>query len=202
MKRNLLAVIVIGGLWFFHGCGGASGPPPPPPIPATHFSVTPATATPTAGTAFMVTVTALGASGQTATSYSGTLHFTSTDANAVLPADTPMTSVTGTFSVTLNTAGSQTVSVTDASALKGTSNAVVVAGPPIHLTVVAATYLQTIGTPLKITVTAIDSTGATATAYSGTVHFTSSDSKAALPPDSPLVNGVANFFGDAEYFRQ
>jgi len=193
MKKSLLSLLAISGLWFLNGCGGGNSITTPPPPPATHFSVTPATATPTAGTAFMVTVTALTASGQTATSYSGTLHFTSSDANAVLPADTAMNGVSGTFSVTLNTAGSQTVSVSDAGALKGTSNAVAVAGPPNHFTVVAVTYQQVIGTPLKFTVTIEDSTGATVTTYAGTVHFTSSDSKAVLPADSPLTNGVGNF---------
>src|SRR5260370_709318 len=117
MKNSLLVLIAICGGCFVTGCGAGNTITTPPPVPATHFSVTPATATPTAGTAFMITVSALGASGQTATSYSGTLHFSSTDALAVLPADTPVASVSGTFSVTLNTAGSQTVSVSDAGAL-------------------------------------------------------------------------------------
>src|SRR5258708_17858023 len=106
MKNSLLVLIAICGGCFVTGCGAGNTITTPPPIPATHFSVTPATATPTAGTAFMVTVMALGASGQTATSYSGTLHFTSSDAAAVLPADTAMNDVSGTFSVTLNPAGS------------------------------------------------------------------------------------------------
>src|SRR5579864_4960709 len=126
MKKSLLLLIAICGLRILNGCGGASGPPPPPVIPATHFSVTPATATPTSGTAFMITVTALGASGQTATSYNGTVHFASSDPNAILPADTAMTSVTGTFPITLNTVGSQTVTVTGTGSVQGISNAIAV----------------------------------------------------------------------------
>src|SRR5262249_36714330 len=50
---------------------------------ATHFSIT-APASTTAGLAFSVTVTALDASNNKATGYTGTVHFTSSDAAAVL----------------------------------------------------------------------------------------------------------------------
>jgi hypothetical protein len=195
MKKSLLLLFSICGLSLLNGCGGVIGPPPPPIIPATHFSVTPATATPTSGTAFMITVTALGASGQTATSYNGTVHFASSDPNAILPADTAMTSVTGTFPITLNTVGSQTVTVTGTGSVQGISNAIAVAAvvAPTHFSVVSATYLVTAGTPINVTVTAADASGNTVTSYSGTVHFTSNDSKAVLPANSPLVNGVGTF---------
>jgi len=193
MKNALLAMVLISSLSVLNGCGGTSGPPPPPPVPATHFSVTPATATPTSGTAFMITVTALGASGQTATSYSGTLHFTSSDNNASLPADSPMNSITGTFSVTLNSAGSQTIMVTDANSLKGSSTITVGASAPTHFSISAAIYAATIGTPYSFTVTAADALGNTVTSYSGTVHFTTSDTAAVPPADATLTNGVGNF---------
>jgi uncharacterized repeat protein (TIGR01451 family) len=80
--------------------------------PATHFSVT-APANATAGTAFNVTVTALTATNTTATGYTGTVHFTSNDAQAVLPADSTLTNGMGTFSVTLKTAGAQMITATD-----------------------------------------------------------------------------------------
>ncbi len=190
MKKALLVLILLCGLSLLNGCGSTTTTPPPV---ATHFSVTPATSSPTTGTAFNFTVTALDSSNVLVSSYSGTLHFTSSDAKAVLPADTAMTAGTGTFSATLNTAGPQTITATDTGSLKGTSAAIAVVAPQIHLTVVAATYLQIIGTPLSFTVTAADSTGTTVTTYSGTVHFTSNDSKAVLPADSPLVSGVGKF---------
>src|SRR5258708_25758448 len=109
MKTSLLVLIAICGGCFVTGCGAGNTITTPPPVPATHFSVTPATATPTAGTAFMITVSALGASGQTATSYSGTLHFSSTDALAVLPADTTGTNATRTIFVTLKPARAPTL---------------------------------------------------------------------------------------------
>ena len=48
-----------------------------------------------------------------ATSYSGTVHFTSSDPQAVLPADAALNNGTGQFSATLNTIGSQSLTVTD-----------------------------------------------------------------------------------------
>jgi hypothetical protein len=82
---------------------------------ATHFKVTAPTSA-TAGTPFTITVTALDAYGNRATSYRGTVHFTSTDGSASLPGD--YTVVAGdngkhTFSVTLKTTGSQTIIAID-----------------------------------------------------------------------------------------
>src|SRR5450432_4877934 len=51
---------------------------------ATHFSVS-APASATVGSAVTVTVTALDSSNAVATTYAGTVHFTSTDAGDVLP---------------------------------------------------------------------------------------------------------------------
>jgi sugar lactone lactonase YvrE len=80
-----------------------------------HFTLTSVPSTATAGTAFSVTVTAYNSDGTVATGYTGTVHFTSTDPNAVLPQDTPLTSGTGTVSLTLKTAGAQTITVADSS---------------------------------------------------------------------------------------
>src|SRR5205807_1006948 len=84
---------------------------------ATQLSVT-APANATTGTAFSITVTAQDQFGNTITNYTGTVHFTSSDGAATLPAN--YTFVGGdngihTFSngVTLNTAGSKTVTATD-----------------------------------------------------------------------------------------
>jgi len=69
-----------------------------------------------AGIAHSVTVTAKDAYGNTATGYRGTIHFTSSDAHAVLPANYTFTAAnagTHTFSITLKTAGTQGVRATD-----------------------------------------------------------------------------------------
>ena len=76
--------------------------------PATHFTVS-APAAATSGTSFNFTVTARDPANNVATGYAGTVHFTSSDAAAVLPANSTLTNGVGTFSATLNTAGSQTV---------------------------------------------------------------------------------------------
>jgi glucose/arabinose dehydrogenase len=82
------------------------------PAAAIYFKVaTPSTAT--TGSSFSATVTALDAYGNVATSYSGKVHFTSSDSQAVLPTDTTLAGGMGTFNVTLDTAGNQTITATD-----------------------------------------------------------------------------------------
>jgi hypothetical protein len=82
---------------------------------ATHFKITAPTSA-TAGTAFTITVTALDAYGNKATGYRGTVHFTSSDGSASLPGDYTFVAADKgkhTFSVTLKTTGSQTITATD-----------------------------------------------------------------------------------------
>jgi len=70
-----------------------------------------------AGVAANAVVTAKDASGNTATGYTGTVHFTATDPAAVLPPDYTFVSADAgshTFPVTLKTAGSVVVTATDA----------------------------------------------------------------------------------------
>src|SRR5205823_397672 len=69
---------------------------------ATHFSVG-APGTAIAGGGVSVTVTALDAFNNTATSYGGTVHFTDTDGAATLPANATLTNGVGTFPVTYRT---------------------------------------------------------------------------------------------------
>src|SRR5205823_5506349 len=79
---------------------------------ATHFTVS-APSSATAGSAFSFTVTGLDQFNNTATGYTGTVHFTSSDGQASLPADTTLTNGVGGFSATLRTAGNQTLTATD-----------------------------------------------------------------------------------------
>ncbi len=162
--------------------------------PATHFTVSTPTNT-TAGTPFNVTVTALDASNNTATGYTGTMHFTSSDGQAVLPADSTLTNGVGTFSATLKTAGNQTITATDTttSSITGTSNTIAVAAAAASHFSASAPTTATAGTAFNATVTALDAFDNTATGYTGTVNFTSSDGQAVLPADSTLTNGVGTF---------
>jgi YVTN family beta-propeller protein len=164
------------------------------PGPATHFMVT-APTNATAGTAFNVMVTALDASNNTATGYTGTVHFTSTDGQATLPANSTLTSGVGTFTVTLKTAGAQTVTATDTvtATITGTSGAITVsAAAATHFSVTAPAN-ATAGAAFNVTVTALTAANTTATGYTGTVHFTSSDGQAVLPANSTLTNGTGTF---------
>lgn len=91
---------------------GAAWPLTRAATPATHFMVS-APAAAVIGAAFNFTVTALDASNNATSGYSGTVHFTSTDAAATMPANATLTGGSGSFSATLKTAGNQTISATD-----------------------------------------------------------------------------------------
>jgi len=160
---------------------------------ATHFSIS-APGSAITGAAFNFTVTAQDAFNNTATHYSGSVHFTSSDGLAVLPANSTLTNGTGTFSATVKTVGSQTITATDTvtAAITGTSSPISVTGPVTHLSVAAPTA-ATAGMPFNITVNALDASNNLVTSYAGTVHFTSTDSQAVLPANSTLMSGVGNF---------
>ena len=144
-----------------------------------------------AGGPFNFFVTAKDADGNVETNYTGTLHFTSTDGGAILPADAGLTNGFGAFSATLNTKGDQTITATDTvnSSLKGVSN---------PSTVLVATSLRvsapshiTSGVPFDVTVTAYDSRGQLDTGYHGTVKIYSNAGVSTLPVTTALVNGTA-----------
>jgi len=105
----------------------------PGPINSFSFS-TPATAT--GGSSFSFTVTGKDAFGNVATNYSGTVHFTSSDLNAVLPADSTLTNGMGTFSATLATPGNQTITATDTvnTAASNHSSNILVSPPSLIVT--------------------------------------------------------------------
>ena len=87
----------------------------------------------TAATPFTISVTAKDAYGNRVTGYRGTVQFSSSDPGAMVPAPYPFTATdagTHTFSITLNTAGTQAVTVSDSkhAAIKG-SISITVSGP-------------------------------------------------------------------------
>jgi hypothetical protein len=167
--------------------------------PATFTFSVPSSAT--AGSAFNFTVTVKDITNNTAAGYTGTVHFTSSDAQAVLPADYTFTIGTGgdngahTFSATLETAGSQTVKATDTATPKstGTSAAIILSPAAASHFAVGAPAAATSGVAFGFTVTALDPFGNTATGYAGTVHFASSDGAATLPADGTLSGGAGTF---------
>src|SRR5439155_25654347 len=129
----------------------------------------------TAGTAGSFTVTALNASGQVVTGYTGTVHFSSSDSQAALPANYTFTSAdqgVHTFSATLKTAGSQSLAATDTTTgtITGSQTGITVNAAGASTLTVSAAANATAGTAFSITVTAKDAYGNTATAYRGTLH--------------------------------
>ncbi len=150
----------------------------------------------TAGTSFSLTVTAQSSSGATDTGYTGTIHFTSGDVQAGLPANytfTPADLGTFTFTVTLETAGSQSIIATDSTtaAITGTLSGINVS--PAVASKFALSGLSsttTAGVSQTVTVTAEDPYGNVATGYAGTVQFTSSDPQAGLPANDTFTTAL------------
>jgi hypothetical protein len=183
--RGTFAGLLLAGLALLLLPAGASA------AAATHFQVIATTPT-TAGQADSFTVTALDGSNATDTSYGGTVHFTSTDGQAVLPGNSTLTMGVGNFQATLKTAGSQTITATDVmtSSITGTSNSITVNHAAANHLAVSAPASVTAGAPFSFTTTALDPFGNTDTGYAGTVHFVNSDSTGTAPANSTLTNGA------------
>jgi hypothetical protein len=83
---------------------------------ALHFSLSSPPACVVAGQPFPITVTVRNGSNTVIGAYRGTVHFTSSDGSAILPADYTFTATDSgshTFMVTLQSVGSQTITVSD-----------------------------------------------------------------------------------------
>jgi hypothetical protein len=160
--------------------------------PATHFSVT-APSGATAGVAVSVTVTALDQYGNTATGYTGTVQFTSTDPNATLPANsafTPGDAGVQTFSVTFGSAGTQTITATDtvSSSISGTSNSITVTPVATTTTLMINPPTAPHGSPVTMTATLAPASATTLPTPTGSVAFTDGSTPlGSVPP----VGGVA-----------
>ena len=152
----------------------------------------------TAGTTGNVTVTAKTPSGNVATSYVGTVHFTSNDGQAVLPSN--YTFVAGDFGthtfasgVTLKTAGaSQSITATDTviPSITGTESPItVVPAAAATLTLSGFPSPHATGVAGSVTVSLKDAYNNAATTYAGTIHFTSTDGLATLPTDYTFGSG-------------
>lgn len=118
------------------------------PGATTQFTVT-APSTATQGAAFStLSVTAKDAAGNNTPGYAGTVHFSSTDGSAVLPANTTLASGTGTFSATLNTLGAQTITATDTvSSATGTTGTITVVSPAPTASNASANAAYSTGSP-------------------------------------------------------
>jgi hypothetical protein len=151
---------------------------------ATHLAISAPTTT-AAGTT-SVTVSALNGVNGVATGYTGTVHFTSTDLAAGLPADYTFTQADAgqhTFTVTLATAGTTTLTAatTGVPSVTGSQTVAVTPGSATQLLVSELNPTPVAGTPLTLTLRAMDAFNNIATGYTGTVQFSSTDPAAALP---------------------
>src|SRR5439155_144577 len=169
----------------------------------THFSIS-APASTTAGSVFSITITALTSSNNTATTYLGTVHFSSTDSQSVLPANYIFTAADAgvhTFAngVTLKTAGSKSVTATDMtnSSIAGKQSGIVVnPAATNHVTVSRFPSPTIAGVAQSFRVTAQDMFGNTTPGFTDMVSFTSTDSHALLPGKytfTSLDAGIHNF---------
>ncbi|MBS1877955.1 MAG: hypothetical protein JST31_00425 [Actinobacteria bacterium] len=159
------------------------------PGPATSLEVS-APGSATAGTPINFNVTARDSIGHLATGYAGSVHFSSLDPNAVLPADSTLTQGTGEFAATLKTAGNSTIYAGDGTLVAGSGYISVSPGAAHELKLIVPSSV-TAGVPFNFVVKAFDEFGNVATGYSGTVHFSSSDGAASLPADMGLHEGQA-----------
>jgi hypothetical protein len=147
----------------------------------------------TAGEANSFTVTADNADGDVDTGYTGTVQFSSSDSNALLPASYTFTAADAgehTFSVEFDTAGTQSISVTDS------TNELYSLDWGIAVQPAAAASLAVVGYPSPATagigqlmvIYALDKYNNIATGYTGTVEVSSSDPHASLG-----YNGILTF---------
>lgn len=152
----------------------------------------------TAGAAQSLSVTVRDAFGNVSPGFRGTVSFSSSDAKAVLPANYTFTAADAgvhTFSATLKSAGSQSITVRDAanSVVVGIQSGIQVSAAAAATFVMSASSTVTQGVGFKITVTAYDAYGNIATGYRGKVTLTSTDSKSGKTSYSfsSKDNGVA-----------
>jgi hypothetical protein len=155
----------------------------------------------TAGVAHGFTVTALNADGSVNTGYIGSVRLSSTDPHAVLPVSYTFTAAdhgVHTFPVTLETAGTQSISVTDAAngSLVGSEAGIAVTPAAPAALVFSGLSGAMAGTATGVTLTAEDAYGNVATSYTGTVHFSSSDPQAVLPANFTFTS---DFAGQASF---
>ncbi|MBI4499941.1 MAG: hypothetical protein HY700_02150, partial [Gemmatimonadetes bacterium] len=175
------------------------------PGPADTLVLTGLPLTATAGTAADLTVTAKDQYGNTATGYTGAVHFTSNDPAATLPAD--YTFIGGdngvrTFAgVALKIAGSRTITVTDKvnAGVTGNASTTVTAAPASRLVFTVGPSDVLAGLPIAppVQVTALDPFGNLDLTFTGTVALSigTNPSTGSLSGTTSVaaVAGVATF---------
>jgi hypothetical protein len=152
----------------------------------------PASASPTAGQAVAVKLTAIVGSGQTAPGFRGTVHLSSTDATAELPADVTFTAADAGVKqvmVTLKVAGLSTLTGTDTAnpGTQGATSVTVQSAAASSCVASQAPAATVAGSVVGVAVVLRDPFGNVARGYAGTVKLTASDARAVLPLDVTYV---------------
>jgi len=197
MAVSVMAVLAVGLGFSLLSISSASAATTDP----THLNVS--TASPqTVGVSFNVSVSMLDMNGNLATTgnLTDTVHFAATGSSNSLPGDAPLVGGQGTFSVTLGSLGTQTITVTDVtnSGITGASVNVQVnsANNATHFLVSAPSSVSC-GNSFSFTVQAQTSSNTQAN-YSGTIHFSSSDPSASLPGSQSFDSTVVTFSATLE----
>jgi hypothetical protein len=174
---------------------------------ATHLSVTlTPVASNLAGSTFTITVTALDSANRPDALFADQLHFVTSDPQVVPPPDQLFNGNAGreTFTITLGTAGAQTISVTDVTrpTIKGTSNSTtVVAGGVLGLTVTGFPSPTLVNAVHRFVVTAVDSFHNRVAGYRGQVQLGVNGGSANLPGPytfTPADQGRHTFNGELD----
>jgi hypothetical protein len=161
----------------------------------------------TAGTTFNVTANAVDANWNLISTATDTVGLASSDSNALLPANVALTSGTASLAVTLKTAGSRTLTASDATDGTKTANT----SPALTVSAGAFTKLQLLvpgetaapgtgsgksgtpsaqaaGTAFSVTINAVDAYWNLVSSIH-TVGLTASDTNATLPSNGALASG-------------
>lgn len=157
-------------------------------VTPTTFAVT-ASPSLSAGGTVTGTVTALDAQGEVAASDWDTVGLTSTDPLASLDGPVQLVDGVGSFTGTLSTAGTQTVTATDG-AVVGTSNDIAVASDAAISYTVVLPGTATAGATVDAVIDAKDQYGNTATDDNDDVSLTSTDVAASLSPTVAFTAGT------------
>ncbi|WP_113637294.1 T9SS type A sorting domain-containing protein [Nubsella zeaxanthinifaciens] len=170
------------------------------------------TGTPTArvaGTAFNITVNAVDANWNRITTNTNTVQITSSDVNAVLPANAPLVAGTkNNFSITLRSVGAATITATNVTA-GGSANSASVnvatgafvklqlllpgetAAPGTTTGKTGTPTAQLAGTPFNVTINAVDAAWNIVNTVTDVVNFTATnDAYAQLPAATALSAGT------------
>lgn len=139
------------------------------------------------GSVNAVTVRAIDAYGNAATSYNGVIHLSSSDSGSTTSADAALVNGVGTFTVTPTTMGTQTLTATDVAtgAIVGSETINVTPGWGARFTATALNTNVTAGQTQTTTLTVYDAYSNVSTVYTGWVIVRSAD--------DPRVYSYVNF---------